>query len=768
MERKVIYRDFQEQHSDDALNAQLFAQEALDHVVADAIANGHYYAGFAASKTAETEVTLDDGRLYVGGEVFARDNDVVVDLLNALPLVTKKRVAIVAYGQTVETDVQPRDFLIDIQTGTTEPQAVAMEELRRAEISTVAGVEGPDPSYPSTDAAVTVIAYVLLDVSGVVSIEQWAPTRLPSLSDVAARTAVLESWRTNISGQVDTLRTDLSALADLQGLYATKAELAALTAQVEELRQEVYAPDAFVWYGTDHLLDDSTSKTGHGDFDAAVSEGIRFPEDGSATAALALLDPNNVFVDVTSGGFVIPKFAHSLRMDLTGYSDEERVAAYTYETSDVTQLSRSRERRRYGPTRTVCTNSAWWRQGEYDVAAGVFQKSGETFEVLNHPDRMPDGSRAPGGNTNWVRVRQYWIDVYQEAYWERVKTTTSVSGQQVAQTFLNSQDGWLSQLGLYFSRKDSSGDVEVMIAETAYGKPDLSRIISRTTLPVEDIEVGAISGGAGLPSLVETSVPITPTYVKAGRRYAVILITTGDHYVALTDSDNGTVQGTFFASTDGAYYAGNLVEDLKMRLYFAKFERTRVAVELTALALAGGILDIDILNEAITPPACRADYEVQISGAWVPFDGDPNGPDLTGLPTLLPLRVTMTGTTDLMPGFGTTGSQGIVSRPKTAFTWVGNEKSLGSTAASIKVVADLQGFNETDHDATISLLTGVALAGTETADTVTDVTLPDGTIRRTAEFTGLTVDDYAVKIVGATTSAANLFHVSEIIEFAAV
>ena len=56
-------------------------------------------------KTAATEITLSPGRYYTGGQVFARNENVVIDLFNSLPLVTKKRVAIVAFGQSVDTDV---------------------------------------------------------------------------------------------------------------------------------------------------------------------------------------------------------------------------------------------------------------------------------------------------------------------------------------------------------------------------------------------------------------------------------------------------------------------------------------------------------------------------------------------------------------------------------------------------------------------------------------------------------------------------------------
>ena len=473
MESTVIYRDRQELQSADLNNTQDFTRDSLDHIVKDAVDAGKAYTGFSASKTAATEVTLTAGRLYGSGAVYARNEDILVDLFNALPLITKKRVAIVGYGQEVETDVQPRDFLIDAQTGTTEPQSVAMENLRRAEISTVAGTESPDPAYPAVDAGLTVIAYVLLDTNGVASIEQWKPTQLPNLRTLSGRTGALEDWRGQISGQVDTLRTDLSALADSMTAYALKSEIVSLTEQLEEIRDEVYAPGAYIFYGRNHFLDETGSQTGHADFDAVVNEGIRFPHAASDESTLALLDPNNVFVQPNvGGGLIIPAYTHKLRMDLTGYSGETRAAQYTFETTTITQLTRSRQRRRYGPEKRVCTNGRWWRQGQYDLATNVFRNGGETWLVTNGvPDQMPNGEDVANGNVHWIRVRQFWIDTYEEPYWDKKTTQSTINGQQVAQTFLNSQDGWLTRVGLYFSRKANAGDVNVMICETATGCP---------------------------------------------------------------------------------------------------------------------------------------------------------------------------------------------------------------------------------------------------------------------------------------------------------
>ena len=759
MESTVIFRDRQELQSADLNNAQDFARASIDHVVKDTIDGGKCYVGFTAAKTAAAEVTLAAGRLYAAGQIFARDEDVVIDLFNALPLVTKKRVAVVAFGQSIDTDVQPRDFLIDAQIGTTEPQSVAMENHRRAELSVVAGTESPDPGFPPTDANVTVIAYVLLDTSGIVSIDQWVPTQCPNLRLVANRVSSLEIWRGQISGQVDTLRTDLSALADRLRTYALKTEVVDLTEQLEELRRKVYEPGAYIYYGTDHFLDALNTNLAHPSYDALVDEGIRAAEAASTAGALALLNPNNTFVTVNNG-FMLPRYAHSLRMSLTGYASELRMAQYTYETTVIRELFRTRERRRYGASMSVCTNSTWWRQGSYDPTTGIFRRFGETWEV-NEADRPRATINHQG-----IRLTQFWIDTYQEPYWEHVTTTSTLNGQQIAQTFLNSQDGWLSQVGLYFSRKAAAGDVTVLICETAFGMPDLQRVIGRTTVSAGDIQVGAVSGGAGLPSLVETKVPVPPTYLRAGRRYGIVLVTTGDHYVAMTNTDNGVVQGTFFVSTDGAFFAGNLVDDLKLQLYFARFERTRLSGELTPLQLAGGILDIDILNEGITPPACRSDYEVQVNGAWVPLDAAPNGPNLSGLPALLPLRVTLTGTTDLMPGIGLSVSQTIVSRPKTSLTWVGTTRTLGSPTTSVKIVTDLQSFDDTKHDCAVTLLTSATLTASETPDVVEDVTLPNGSIRRTSIFNVAAVSTYAVKIVGTTTTAAQQFLVAEMIEFA--
>jgi hypothetical protein len=763
MESTVIFRDRQELQAADMNNAENFARASLDHVVYDGIDPSKSYAGFAASKTGVTEVTLESGRLYAGGPVYARDETVVVDLFNTLPLVTRKRVAIVAWGQSIDTDVQPRDFIIDAQTGQTEPQSVAMESTRRCEIASVAGVEGPDPQYPAIDANVLVVAYVLLDTTGIVSIEQWTANRIQNVRGVANRASALEAWRAVVGAQVDTLRTDLSNLAQRFNALTWGNDIMNLTDQLEAIRNQLNRPNTFLHYSVDHYLDNTDGNENAAGYDAIVDEGVRFPNAaGLDDGTLALLNPSDVNV-ANSGDFIVPAYTSTLRIDMPGYSSEQRMAQYTYETTTITQKTRSRERIRYGETFTRCSNSDWVRAGTYDPVTSTLRfPNGEVFQALTNTGALYAGALPVWGIT---RFRQVWVDYYDEPYWDRVTTTASISGQQVAQTFLNSQDGWMTQVGLYFSRVATTGDVNLLICDTFLGQPDLTQVISRTVLAQADMKVGA-PVSAGLPSLVETKVPIAPTFLKAGKRYAIVLITAGDHYVAMTNADNAAIQGTFFASTDGAFFSGNLVDDMKTRIYFAKFGKTRYAIDLQPMQLAGGILGIDILREAITPPATSLTFEVQISGVWKPLNQD-GGPSLAALPALLPLRAVFMGTTDLMPGVGIGADRSLVrlSRPKTAFKHVSVARTLGGNATIVKLVYLLEHFVEAQHDFTVVLKAGAGPA-TEAADVVADQTMPDGSVKRTLTFNITSAATYYIEASGAATSAAVLFHVAERVEYA--
>lgn len=765
MERQVIVRDRQEFQSQDLNNVQSFTRQSFDNIVADAVTAGKKaYAGFAVSRTGQTQITVSAGRYYANGPVYYRAEDTVIDLFNVLPLVTGKKVAVTVHGIDVETDVQPRDFLIDTETGATEPQSVAMERRRRAEISIVAGPEGPDPQAPTTDVLVTVIAYITLTAQGVVSVEHVDGNRLPSVSGNAASLADLSRWRAQMRGRVDTLGTDLANIKGSLEQTLTEADGRSLWDAIAQLQSRVAEVGPFISYGEDDYLDPSTGNPAAAGYSAIHDEGVRFPDAASNRAApetLSLYNPTDPAVRI-SGNFLLPKYEDAIRIDATGYTGEISIAESSYATTDIVQLTRSRERIRYGAPFIVSMSSKYWRLGQYDPVSHTLSYKGETFDVVNWQYAGILGRLL---NFGTVRLRRKFVDRVDDAYWDRVTTTSQISGQRLAQTVLWSSDAWLTAVGLYFTRVGGAGDVEILITEAQPWGPDLSRVIARTTIARADIAVGDGSAAVGLPNIRETRVPLPPTYLAGGGRYAIVINTSGQHYLATTTDDNGNIGGTLYRTTDGVYFLGDINVDLKIRVYTARHASNKYEVEFNAISLAGGISWVDLTYEAKVPSGTSLDLYGYVNNRWQPLTADDDA-DLSSLPTVLRLKAVFTGTHDLMPGIGIgPGSQVLYGRTASAVTWVGAERALPSAMTDIKLVNRLDNFDAAQHTCNIEIAAGGA---TIQASTVEDRILSDGAVQRTATFEATPgISAYTVRISGTANSPLNPFVVSRTEHYAA-
>ena len=126
MEKKTLFRDRQELQGTDFSSLQEFVDEAQLHLVLDAVASGKYFIGLEASQIANTEVSVGPGRLYKNGFVYALEQNESLNLLAYLPPANARIVYLTCYGTTIEIETEPRDFLIDIDTGDTEPSPVPM------------------------------------------------------------------------------------------------------------------------------------------------------------------------------------------------------------------------------------------------------------------------------------------------------------------------------------------------------------------------------------------------------------------------------------------------------------------------------------------------------------------------------------------------------------------------------------------------------------------------------------------------------------------
>lgn len=752
MERVVKIWPEQKISSKDQNNFGLFARASLDHVVGDAVDPGKKFTGFPVTQSGPLEITVGAGRFYSQGRVFYREDEggVVLQLADYIPLVTKRIVTVAVWGQEVDTAIEPRTFLKDANTRETFADAVATESRRHAEVNLVGGLEAVEPQPAGLDANVLAVAYVTLSPAGIVSIEAVESNRLSSVAKNASKVTALEGWRDGAGARLDTLASDLASLNARTRGMVTRRAMNDVIADVARIKDVLDLPQDIVSYYADHFLDLRGTDIAHPDHLARVEEGIRFPAAQQSLAQILLLNQYEANVKLT-GTFMLPAYKETTRIKVEGWDSEVSLAQYAYQTIQTEQLTATRQRLRYGESFDVCTNSAWWQSGQFNVADGLFSRDGETYEIVSFVGNYGRGHEI-------LRVRKYWVDTFEESYTESRVVTEAVSGHISGQTFLSAQAGWLTSVYLPLTKVAETGDIHVMVCETTAGGPDYKRVIARATVAAADLKV--------LP--IKTRVPVNPTYI-AGGLYAVIWATAGNHFMALT-TGNKYLEGSFFQSTDGAWFQGDLTRDVPLELGFAEFASPRTEVQMQPITLENGIANIDILAETITPPGTALYHEVQVNSVWQRLDG--NTLNLfSGLPALLPYRIVFVGTTDIQPSL-TLGAASTVTawRPRTDFKQVSPAIDLTTECDEVEIRVEVENWDDARHDVNCKLLVGENYATTVTSSVVEDRDLPDVAIagqlvtdRKEFRFTfalAPAASSMRVKIEGTTDNALVTYHVS--------
>ncbi len=604
MERQVIFRDKQEFQAADLNNAQSFVSDSIGDIVSDAVSNQRHYAGFAVTQESATSVKVAPGRLYQAGAVYISPDEQSLNLFAYLPLVTKKKLAVVAWGQEIDTDVQPRDFLIDLTSGATEPQAVAMEHRRAAQVNVVAGVESPDPQAPLQADNTVLVALITMTPTGIETIEMQGAAKLPQLLDHQGRVITLEAWKRAAEPRISSIATDLSALASKTDGLASKQNLVEMASDLARVKAKLNLPATYASYESDYFGDESKSDKTVAGYAANVKNGLLFPYAGRATAPLALFNPYDASIIRSSRDLVLPKYISVPRIQTSGYSGDVSLSQYQVQTQTIRQYTETVWDYVYGWNWNY---SPYWYNSYYWYYYGYYY--------------------------GYYSYYGYWTS-HQETRYALETATTSINGTIVAQTVLVPNAMWLTQLGLFFTQAGASGDVTVVICETDGGKPNLQKTLASVTVPVANLK--------RYPT--ETQIPIPAVLLSAGTRYAICIITQGNHRVA-TVSGNNYTQGTLFFGTDGDYFTGDLTKDLMFSLYGAQFAVARTEVQLQPVSLAGGITDLAISAQQVVPDGCELQYEIQVGGKWYAL-GD-QALVLQSAPDIVPLRAVLLGTSDL-------------------------------------------------------------------------------------------------------------------------
>jgi len=696
MQNKKIFRDGQDIDPTDFNDLQDYAAQTFDDLVYDAVSPTQRYAGMQVTKSGTTGVNVAAGRLYSSGKMFVSKNIVPQDFLTKLPTAGKKYVTVVAYGTTQDTDVTAREFLINEETGQSQPKPVATRTTRIANIQFAEGQEAPSPTVPLIDAGYTAIADILLTTTGVGQVVMRSANALSSIDGLGSRISGLESFETAVGPKVTSLSSDLASVSSQLAQSASNNTLAQVLMRLATLEAKTGIPTTNSSSHADYYLTADKVDLTHPLSNCKIKEGIRFPDANANYSQLGLLNPIDVGAKVING-VLFPNYTRKLWMSTGTPSDQVRIAGFSYQTNNLVQKTMSRQVVQYGAAFDVCTNSAFWQSGNYDPIAGVFTRNGEKFKAQLDLNGMPYIYSADGFMHVPMRVQQYWVDTVQDTYWDTVKVDHPVNGAFVAESFLQGQDIWLDAIGLTFTKLADSGDATIGVMEVSKqnGLPDVSSVIGITTLTRANMNAG-----------VETVIPITPTFLEAGKRYAVFVVTTADHWLATVPGEQFTA-GTFFYILDGAYAQGDGTKDLAMRLYRAVPNATRSSIQLNPLSLDGGILGIKINADAVIPSQCSLAYEIQVDGRWYALEDVDKyklGQGGAVLP-LLPFRITFIGSADMMPAVTLSGSEVKLSRPGTVAVCVTQPVSVPSTS-QIHVIQRYENWSKDYHTASLQLRTG--------------------------------------------------------------
>jgi len=770
MESKVIFRDYQEQQADDHNDLQTFAERTFDHLVLDAITADRRYAGFTVTKTGQIEIQITPGRLYdVLGAIYALNTTTTQSMVTYLAAAYSRYILITAVGNDVETDIEERDYLIDVSTGATEPRAVATTRSRTAVISFTQGVESADPIKPAVPIGHVAIAYVLMDTTQIISVEMVEVNKVTSTDSLDLRMDAVELFDSIIGPRVSALASDLADLAARVAALGTVRNLQSIAMDLARVKASLRYPVSASDYDTDWYLDAQDSNIDNDlslGYDAKIEEGLRFGDANADEFEISLFsanDPNAAY----SNGLLLPKYTEVLRLatsTATSPTTSLGIAQYGFQTVEMKVGYLSRSRLRYGGSYYVCSNQMQWNTN--DIWGSIYQSTAASFnpESVLYPDGSVSTRITMAGqewvNPDWslnhevIRYDNWWFDTWKEPYMYAVTVDHVLNGAFVAQSFLVSNDIWATSIKIYISAKGGLEDIHLAVCEMTSGVPDRERSIAKVAYPQASIVVGW------------NKIAIPPTFMRKGSRYAILLVSNANHSIGMT-SGQQYLDGTFFYSTDGIYYQGDLTKDLMMQVWGAKFDNSQVTIEFAPINLDGGFRHVDIMAEMWVPGSTNLFWEMRPNGTgeWQPLVKD-NTEVLALAPALAQFRARFDGTYDMQPAIRLTGSRVAVSRPKVVLKHVSEPLNLATACTEVVVTCTLEGFDETPHNHALTMRYGATLATLVNAvpagGTTKVLDLTRKRYERTYVFPSLpSVTKICFIQDGTTNSALDTYHVAE-------
>jgi hypothetical protein len=740
MDAMVKFHPAQEVPSSELNFLQESVRTTMDGLVRRLLVRSVYYTQLVVTKSSSVGLSVGAGRFYSNGALYVKTVDTPINVTSYLPAGGQQKIlAIVASGQQIDEEAEPRKFLVDPNTRSVRARTVETRNKRNVVIGVVEGVASSTPTAPVVDAGYATIALVTLSSTGIVGEPaQQLGQIAPNLEDLVAKVQVIDAELEIQLGMIRTLRTDLTGLWMYVRNLPTRADIDALWAAIRDIlkRFPVDPTNPPTLVGYDDFDNLTKSDTGHASYSADVQGGRLLPPRPASTSILAtLLNPIDSRVKTDgSNALTLPDYDIVVRFANVVKDEEVGISTYPVVTKNKKMLTQS-IMLKYREVNDLSFKKAY-KKGD-GVVALINPETGNPISVNLKKYNWKEESVEKWGS--WIFIEDW------NSYWSEFETTNDVTGATIAQTYLNAQGGWLTDVSVHVSNLGPSGDMRLVICETKTdGTPDLTRSVTEVLVPYATVASMVTQGTNSEAGWCRFAVPIC--HLAAGKRYALVIQTAGTHKL-WASSGNSVANGTSFYATDDNNWT-SLNKDIAFKLRFAQFKATWLAVELGPVSLVGGIDSLDFVFTGTKPGAARFDVQAQVAGVWRTIDADDETVFSTQ-PTLVPLRAVWQSTKDEAVGIILPKSRIFAGRTSLSGTHISTVWDMpgAATAETIVVKQILTGFNDAVHDHVISIRHGASFATVAAAASVVDTVLSDGTTERKAtfDFTGAEIPDWKIQ-----------------------
>ena len=239
------------------------------------------------------------------------------------------------------------------------------------------------------------------------------------------------------------------------------------------------------------------------------------------------------------------------------------------------------------------SNSVSRAETNYNSDGTVEQYQREVTTITNNLTTRTVTNLTTNTTTNTTTINRHRIFRWEERPRDPLAQSFTVGGQVEAPSSFVSLDDengvYLTSVDLFFARKDEgNAPVEVQIREVELGTPTRTIIGKTVTLRPDEVN---ISDNAEVPTRVTFPEPI---YLAPGNEYAIVLVAeTSDQYeVWIAQMGENTVNtqslpdaesvkyskqfamGSLFKSQNGSIWTADQYQDMKFKLYKARFTST--------------------------------------------------------------------------------------------------------------------------------------------------------------------------------------------------